>query len=120
MFLTSNLYSFSAKTVKAAAVKNKTIELNLVNGISSDNLGLKVSSANLAGEVKSKLSVIPLMKMFRIEKNNKARTAAALSLLKIGDARGIKVIEYASRFDDDSYVKSMCKMFYSYYLLTNS
>jgi len=107
--------SFPAEAAKSSTLKNNVIELNLINGINSDNSGLKLSSINLAGDLKAGGSVIDLLKVFNSNANEKVRGAAALSLVKIGDGRGIKAIEYASRFDESQYVKNLCKTFYSYH-----
>ena len=96
-----------------------SIELNCLEGMHSENLGLRVGSAYLAGEIHSAKSVICLLSMFNNEKNEGARIQAALSLLKIGDGRGIRAIEFASRHDSNDHVKRMCKHFYNYYLLNN-
>lgn len=114
---------FSGTTVNAKSnnplkVLNKQlVELNLVEGINSDNEGLKVSAAWLAGELKSSMSVIPLLKMFNSESNEKVRIAAALSLLKIGDPRGLKAIKFAYEHDSSQYVRDICKGFYCCYIL---
>ncbi|MDZ7764996.1 MAG: hypothetical protein U5K00_11280 [Melioribacteraceae bacterium] len=41
------------------------IEQNYIEGINSENLGLKVSSAYYLGEMKSQKAVIPLMAILR-------------------------------------------------------
>ena len=108
----------NAKTNNPVKGLNKQlVELNLVEGINSDNEGLKVSAAYLAGELKSSMSVIPLLKMFNTESNEKVRIAAALSLLKIGDPRGLKAIKFAYQHDSSQYVRDLCKGFYCCYIL---
>ena len=107
--------SFPAETAKSSTMNKNKIVLNLINGINSDNSGLKLSSINLAGDLKSSSLVIELLKVFHSNSNEKVRGAAALSLVKIGDERGIKAIEYASRFDESNYIKNLCKTFYSYH-----
>lgn len=109
-FSTTPAFSKTKKFDKALA------EQNLLIGICSENTGLRASSAFVAGEIKAEGLVIPLMKLFREEKNDKVRITAALALLKIGDGRGLKLIEYASRFDDCCSVKELCRKFHAYYL----
>lgn len=114
LFFTFNsTFAISHPPIKSSNIAK--IELNVLEGMNSDNTGLKVGSAYLAGEIKSIKSVIPLLKMFHSDVNEKVRIQAALSLLKIGDLRGIKAIEYASRFDDSKYVRDLCKKFYCAY-----
>lgn len=106
-----------AKSINPMRGLNKhLIELNLIEGINSDNEGLKVSAAYLAGEIKSDMSVIPLLRMFNSGANDKVRIAAALSLVKIGDPRGLKAIKFAFQYDDSKYVRNLCKIFYCCYL----
>jgi len=111
-------FTFAASPLAAKAKKfnKQLVEQNLLIGINSENTGLRASAAFVAGEIKSDHLVIPLMKLFREEKNDKVRISAALALLKIGDARGIKLLEYASRFDNCCQVKELCKKFHTYYL----
>jgi len=108
--------SYPSSAVKSTSYNKNLIETNLLIGISSENDGLKLSSINLAGDIKSDKSVIELLKVLNSDTNEKIRGAAALSLVKIGDERGIKAIEFASRFDNSTYVKKLCKMFFSYYV----
>jgi hypothetical protein len=41
---------------------------------------------------------------------------AALSLFKIGDARGMYAIQGAMKEDKNEWVRGMCKIFYEMYL----
>jgi len=110
----------NAKTINPVKGLNKhLVELNLVEGISSENEGLKVSAAYLAGELKSTMSVIPLLKMFNSETDDHVRIAAALSLLKIGDPRGLKAIKFAYQHDSSQYIRDICFGFYCCYIKHN-
>ncbi|MCO6472531.1 MAG: HEAT repeat domain-containing protein [Melioribacteraceae bacterium] len=88
------------------------IELNLLEGVNSDNTGLKISSAYFLGELKSEKAVIPLMKMLRSEKCEGARVMAALSLVKIGSERSLFMLKRESEFNDFERVRQMCGQFY--------
>lgn len=114
--LTGFAFASTPAKVKAKNFNKELVEQNLLIGINSENTGLRASAAFVAGEIKSDHLVIPLMKLFREEKNDKVRISAALALLKIGDARGIKLIEFASRFDDCCQVKDLCKKFHAFHL----
>lgn len=92
---------------------------NLINGVRSENYGLRTSSAFLLGEFKSSEAVIDLLAMLHNEVNEDARIMAALSLLKINDSRGIYAIKQAIRFDKSERVKKMCEKFYFHYLETS-
>ncbi len=52
------------------------------------------------------------MRMLRNAEPEDARIMAALSLIKIGDARGIYAVKQAIRFDESERVRKMCAIFY--------
>ena len=87
--------SFSQARQKepAPADKNAQNEAKYISALRSGNESVRISSAYMLGEIRSKKAVVPLMDMFRQEKDNGAKLVAALSLLKIGDARGIFLIK---------------------------
>jgi hypothetical protein len=93
------------------------VEKNLLIGLMSENEGLKTSSAYLLGEIKSTKAVIPLLSMLHQAKDKNIRILAALSLLNIGDERGLYAIKRAIIFDEDQSVRKMCTKFYNSYLL---
>lgn len=99
------------------AIPTELIEKSYLVGISSDNQGLKVSSAYFLGEMKSFKAVIPLMKILRDDKSESARLAAALALVKIGDARGIFMVKRTVDFNDHEKVRKLAKHLYSAYLI---
>lgn len=92
------------------------IEQNYIEGINSENLGLKVSSAYYLGEMKSQKAVIPLMAILREDHSDGARLAAALALIKIGDARGVYMVKRTIDFNDREKVRKLAKHLYSAYL----
>lgn len=92
------------------------IENNYIEGIKSDNQGLKVSAAYFLGEMKSSKAVIPLMRILREDNCDGARLAAALALVKIGDARGIYIVKKAVDFNDCEKVRKMAKHLYASYI----
>ena len=59
--------------------KYETIENNLIAGVKSDNLGLRVSAAYFLGEINSNRAVIPLMHMLKNSDIEEERLVAALS-----------------------------------------
>lgn len=91
--------------------------INLMNGISSGNQGLRMSSAYFLGELKSDEAVIPLMRILKSDENEESRIMSALSLLKIKDSRGLFAIKQAIKFDDSERVRKMCSIFYQDYLI---
>ena len=108
---------FAGETEKAkSTLTYEQIEDNLLAGLKTDNLGLNVSCAYMLGNMKSDRAVIPLMKMLRCEKDERAQLMAALSLMKIGDERGIFLIKRLAKFSDCERVKCMCERFTNVYL----
>ena len=100
--------------IKPYSISKLTLK-SLIQGINSDNFGLKVSSAQRLGELKISEGVIPLMSMLRNDDDERARIAAVLALIKIGDARGLFAVKQAAKFDDSERVRAMCEKFYLSY-----
>jgi len=90
--------------------------LSLLEGLSSDNLGLKTSCAYMLGELKSHDAVIPLMRMLREDENEKARISSALALYKIGTPLSIYAVKQAIKFDESQRVSNLAINFYNEYL----
>ena len=99
--------------------KYKTIEDNLLVGLQTDNLGLKVSAAYFLGEMKSERAVIPLMKMLKGNTTDEEKLIAALSLCKIKSEKGMFAVKQRIKFDDSERVKRLCDIFYKNYLFEN-
>ena len=112
----SGINVFAANNPGLNSKATESLEQNLINGINSENEGLKTSAAYYLGEMKSSKAVVPLLKMMHNEKSEGARIMAALSLLKIGDDRGIYAIKQNCKFDESTKVRKMCELFYSNYL----
>jgi hypothetical protein len=89
------------------------IEQNYLGGLNSENCGLRVSCAYFLGEMKSQKAVIPLMNLLNTCKTDEVRLIAALSLIKIGDKRGIYIVKRQAEFCDSERVRLMCGRFYN-------
>lgn len=104
---------FSQPVPKRSIQLNETqISENLLIGMQSGNRGLCASSTYLLGELCCKKSVIPLLSLLHNGKCEEIRILAALSLIKIGDARGIYAVKRAAIYDDSERVKKLCNLFY--------
>ncbi len=88
------------------------ISENLLIGMESSNKGLCASSTYLMGELCCKKRVIPLLSLLHDAKCEEIRILAALSLCKIGDARGLYAVKRAAFFDESKRVKRLCNLFY--------
>jgi hypothetical protein len=103
-----------AKTPAGSKISKSAVN-NLLEGIKSDNLGLKMSAAYFLGEYECSDAVIPLMRMLKSDDREEIRIAAALALYKINDDRGIFAVKQAIRFDDSERVKKICSNLYKEY-----
>ena len=88
----------------------------LQQGLNSNNEGLKAGCAYMAGEIRCQRSVVCLLKILRDNPSEELRILAALSLYKIGDARGIYAIKQAIKYDGSKRVQRMCEIFYKAYV----
>ena len=114
-------FTFAINPEKKKAILNiELIEENLLEGVQSENLGLKISSAYFLGEYKTEKAVMPLIKMLHTEKEESARIQAALSLIKIGNSKGIFMVKQAAKFDESKRVRNFCAKFYNAYLQMNN
>jgi len=95
------------------------IENNLLNGLYSNNNGLQISSTYFLGEMKSEKALIPLMNLLRSGKTEGAKAMAALSLIKIGNQRGIYMVMQGAKFNDSKKIRKLCKHLYKSYLFEN-
>jgi hypothetical protein len=111
ILLSANIYSQPAP--KRSIQLNETqITENLLVGMQSDNKGLIASCTYLIGELSYKKGVIPLLSLLHNAESEEIRILAALSLCKIGDARGVYAVKRAGIFDENERVKRLCNLFY--------
>jgi len=111
--------SNAASNPKAKIQINNNTVKTLIMGLSSDNIGLKSSSAYMIGELQLSEAVIPLLRVLHNEKNEEVRIAAALALYKIGTPLAIYAVKQTIRFDESKRVSKLCASFYSEYLKDN-
>lgn len=111
LFCCTSAYSQDSLKV-LPKLHDSTIDDNYLQGVKSDNMGLRVSATYYLGERESSKAVLPLMNVLHTDQSPEARIMAALSLFKIGDARGIYAIQGAMKEDKNQWVRSMCKIFY--------
>lgn len=92
---------------------------SLIEGLNSENLGLKSCSAYMIGELQLSQAVTPLMRILREDENDEMRIAAALALYKIGSPIAIHAVKQSIKFDDGERVSKLCASFYCEYLKIN-
>ena len=110
--------TFSQASEKAAGTSSKDTasEENYISELKSNNETSIVNSAYMLGEIKSKNAVIPLMDIFRKEKDDGTRLVAALSLLKIGDARGVFLVKRSMELEENDGVTIILQHLYNDYI----
>jgi hypothetical protein len=99
--------------ISNSSITFEEIEQSYLSGLQSDNLGLKVSCAYFLGEIESQKAVIPLMRMLRSAETEQERLIAALSLIKIGDKRGVFLVKRRAEFCDCERTRRFCKNIYT-------
>jgi hypothetical protein len=114
------LFAVFSTNIFAGSNNRRDIEQNLLAGLTSENEGLRLSCAYFLGEYKSESAVIPLMNALNIEDKICMRIIAALSLIKIGDERGVFLVQRTSVFDNCEVVRKISERFYLSYLLNKS
>jgi len=92
---------------------------SLIEGLKSDNTGLKTSCAYLLGELNVTEGIIPLMRLLRNDESEEVRICAALALYKIGTPISIFAVKQAIRFDESKRVSKLAAKFYYDYLRSN-
>ena len=93
--------------------------LSLIEGLNSNNIGLKSGCAYMLGKLKVTEAIIPLMKVLRDCECEEVRISAALALYKIGTPLSIHAVKQAVIFDESERVSRMASNFYFDYLRNN-
>jgi hypothetical protein len=94
----------------------ENIEANLINGLNSNNHGLRVSSAYYLGEMKSDIAVIPLLKLLRNGESEEANIIAAISLYKIDSGIGMYRLKWLSQNEENEMLRANYERIYRAYL----
>jgi hypothetical protein len=119
LVLTAVLTALAAGGIKDTGLTEEKYSAaveNLLIGLTSDNLGLRESSAFMLGELKADAAVVPLMKMLRSDDHESSRIVAALALCRIGEGRGVYAVKRAASFDESENVAQRCAWFYDQYV----
>jgi hypothetical protein len=118
LLLISSVLMANNNNLKFDDDKYDIIVENYLNGIQSNNFGLKTSSAFYLGELKSSEAVIPLLRILSNQNEDvRTRITAALSLYKIGDGRGIYRLKTTAKFDENTRLSELSERFYLTHIL---
>jgi len=111
ILFSANLFSQPVPKRSIQMNENQIFE-NLLIGTKSCNKGLCASCVYMMGELCCEKSVIPLLSILHNAECEESRILAALSLCKIGDARGVFAVKRSAIFDESERVKRLCDLFY--------
>lgn len=107
--------AFAAENEQGQKMDTAKVVKNLINNLKSDNKGVVESSAYMLGEMKAAEGVVPLLAMLHNSPYESSRIVAALSLSKIGAARGVFAVKQAVQFDESPRVRVVCAWFTNQY-----
>ena len=96
-----------------ASRRAELAERNLLEALKYDNNGVVTSAAYALGDMKSTRAVVPLMALLHNSADENTRLVAALSLCKIGDARGVFAVKREVSFDDNLRMRAIFAWFYN-------
>ncbi len=113
LLLTAETFAIGPKFFNSPRVTKDVIEKCYLDGIASDNEGVRASAATYLGFLKSEKAVLPLMKMMRDEKCEESRIIAALSLIRIGDEQGVYMVGRTALYNSSDRVKRVAEKFYN-------
>lgn len=99
---------FGQTNVEQKLAKHPSAVLDLVNGIKSENDGLRRTSIYLAGKYQLEQTVDVLIMQMGNEKIPSNRILIALSLFRIGEERGMNLILQTALSDIDPEVRRIC------------
>ena len=126
-----------ASTSAFAGVKKKGVEKtydkeaiidNLKVGLTSENYGIRVSSAYVLGQLlccdvitadDASGTIIPLLKILKNEDNDEARIVAALALYHLKSDRGAMIYGFAAKNDDSKRFSKFSDILYREYIQNN-
>jgi len=114
LLITASTFGFKGG-IKGITVNENTVK-SLLEGLESENLGLKTSCAYMIGELKLTEAIIPLMKLLREDESEKVRISAALALYKIGTPMSIYAVKQAAKYDSSERVVKLAYGFYNEFL----
>jgi HEAT repeat protein len=99
---------------------NKYALVNLLNGIKSENDGVRRSSIYFAGKYRISDTEQVLIEQLKEEQNPSNRILIALVLYKLGSADGLLEVKKLASNDDNEKVRRMSTHIYNEYLIKNS
>jgi HEAT repeat protein len=111
--------SFAQNVSIKELTPNKYALENLLNGIESDNEGVKRSAIYFTGKYKIAEAEDALIAQLKKEQNPSTRILIALVLLEMGSDEGLMYVKKLSMEDADAKVRRMATHIYNDYLMND-
>lgn len=84
-------------------------------GVCCDDETIRLDCVCKIGTMKSEKALLTLMRVLREDPCEGVRIAAAHSLIKIGDPRGVYLVSRLAKFSDSERLSRLCTRFYKAY-----
>ena len=109
--LTTRMSAVLAAGLTVGAVNLATAEKSdtkkLIKALTSDNIGWRVSAAQILGDNQEERAVKPLIRMLNNDFSYAARLSAAVALAKIGDKKALRALKKVSKHDRNQTVRTV-------------
>ena len=89
------------------ATAEKSDTKKLIKSLTSDNIGWRVSAAQILGDNQEEKAVKPLIRMLNNDISYAARISAAVALAKIGDKKALRALKKVSKHDRNQTVRTV-------------
>ena len=124
LLASTNVFAGVNKKGVEKTLDTEAIVDNLKVGLTSDNYGIRVSSAYVLGQLVStkvinpddaSKTIIPLMKIMNNEETDEARIVAAFALYYLNSDRAASMFGFAAKYDDSARFSRFSSMLYREY-----
>jgi HEAT repeat protein len=119
-FITIIITIFFSISLNAQKPTDTKAISNLINGINSENEGLRRSSIYFAGKYEYRETTSALVEQLKKEKNPNTRLLIANSLFRIGDPEAMKSVLEISRKDSNNKVRRIAGAIYEAFSVINA
>jgi hypothetical protein len=114
LLLATNIFSQSQTEIDDAA-KHEAAMKKPFAGVCCTDETIRLDCVCKLGELKSDKALFTLMKILREDPCEAVRIAAAQSLVKMGDPRGVFLVARHAKFSDSEKVSRFCEKFFQAY-----
>lgn len=93
---------------------------NIVEGIHSENKGVRESSIYLAGQYRFIDTETALIEQLKVEKESDVKVLIGLALYRMNSEKGMKELQLLTEKDENPRVRRMSQAIYNEFLVNNS